>query len=291
MYHQQSGGASGGSGTITTLFAAADNSPLQQTQIHHHHPNNVNLFIEAGSNVVRHELSAYGEKFLESSSAFLQSRSCIFNTQYYFQVNDEYVKNKVKMILFPFLHKGHWIRAREVVGRDFTYKPAIYDINAPDLYIPLMAFGTYVVLSGFFLGTQGKFSPEALGVQLSTAILCWLLQILLLGATLHTLGGGAGIGVGGEVPLLDLVAYGGYTFIAASLIMTARILLCDHLLWAAILWESLCMGVFLVKTMKRILVSELRSGVDYSISNNKRNYLLLMIAISQIPLLLWLGSS
>jgi hypothetical protein len=25
--------------------------------------------------------------------------------QYYFQVNDQYVKNKLKVVLFPFLHK------------------------------------------------------------------------------------------------------------------------------------------------------------------------------------------
>ena len=29
-----------------------------------------------------------------------------------------------------------------------------YEINAPDLYIPLMAFVTYVLLAGSVLGTQ-----------------------------------------------------------------------------------------------------------------------------------------
>ncbi len=27
------------------------------------------------------------------------------DVQYYFQVNDQYVKNKLKVVLFPFLHK------------------------------------------------------------------------------------------------------------------------------------------------------------------------------------------
>ncbi|KAJ1376093.1 Yif1 family [Sesbania bispinosa] len=65
-------------------------------------------------------------------------------------------KNKLKVILFPFLHRGHWTRITEPVGGRLSYKPPIYDINAPDLYIPLMAFGTYVVLAGISFGLRGK---------------------------------------------------------------------------------------------------------------------------------------
>lgn len=52
--------------------------------------------------------------------------------------------------------QGHWTRISEPVGGRLSYKPPIYDINAPDLYIPLMAFGTYVVLAGLSLGLYGK---------------------------------------------------------------------------------------------------------------------------------------
>lgn len=101
--------------------------------------------------------------------------------QYYFQVNDSYVRNKLKVVLFPFLHRvrenviisyicrnlfillilfsflqGHWTRVSEPVGGRLSYKPPIYDINAPDLYIPFMVFGTYIVLAGFSLGIHGK---------------------------------------------------------------------------------------------------------------------------------------
>lgn len=33
-----------------------------------------------------------------------------------------------------------------------------YDVNAPDLYIPAMAILTYVLISGFALGTQHRYS-------------------------------------------------------------------------------------------------------------------------------------
>ncbi|KAG8639448.1 hypothetical protein MANES_14G144500v8 [Manihot esculenta] len=209
----------------------------------------------------------------------LQISRYLSNPQYYFQVNDDYVKNKLKIILFPFLHRGHWMRSTEKVGGELSYKPPIYDINAPDLYIPLMAFGTYLILAGFFLGINGKFSPEALSVQLTNGLLCWLFQVLILEATLHTLGDG-------DVPLLDVVAYGGYTFVAVSLAILARIA-CRYFFYTTTLWECFCMGMFFVKIMKRILIAEMRSCDKHS---SKRHYLLLLVAIAQIPLLFWLGS-
>ncbi|CAK9174435.1 unnamed protein product [Ilex paraguariensis] len=234
-----------------------------------------------GSDIIKGEVSAYGERIVGLGSAYIQSniRGYFCNPQYYFQVNDQYVKNKLKVILFPFLHKGHWMRTTELVGLEFSYKPPVYDINAPDLYIPMMAFVTYLLLAGFLLGINGKFSPEALGVQFSTGLLCGLLQVLLLEAILHSLGGG-------DIPLLDMVSYGGYTFVAASIIVLARIIW-NYSFCVVTVWECFCLAVFLVKTMKRILIAEVRS---FENNRTKRNYLLLLMAVSQIPLLFWLGS-
>jgi len=53
--------------------------------------------------------------------------------------------------------KGHWTRITEPVGGRLSYKPPVQDINAPDLYIPLMAFGTYIVIAGYALGVLGRF--------------------------------------------------------------------------------------------------------------------------------------
>ncbi|TYI17045.1 hypothetical protein ES332_A08G297700v1 [Gossypium tomentosum] len=174
-----------------------------------------------------------------------------FNTQgaegnrCYFKVNDQYVMNKLKLILFPFLHQ--YI---------LTYKPPIDDVNAPDLYIPLMAFGTYVVLAGFFLGISGKFSPEAIGVQATNGMLGWLFQVLLE-ATLHTFGDG-------DVPLLDIVAYGGYTFVAVSI----------TIVWRTIWSYSLYV---VAVSFKRILIAEVRRSEKHS---SKRHYLLLRLAVA-----------
>uniref|UniRef100_A0A0D3CC01 Uncharacterized protein n=1 Tax=Brassica oleracea var. oleracea TaxID=109376 RepID=A0A0D3CC01_BRAOL len=104
------------------------------------------------------ERCTYGERILGSSSEYVQSNITryFFDPRYYFQVNDQYVRNKLKVVLFPFLHRRHWTRISEPVGGRLSYKPPIYDINAPDLYIPFMAFGTYVVLADLSPRLNGK---------------------------------------------------------------------------------------------------------------------------------------
>uniref|UniRef100_A0A1I7VCX1 Protein YIF1 n=1 Tax=Loa loa TaxID=7209 RepID=A0A1I7VCX1_LOALO len=75
-----------------------------------------------------------------------------FHLKYYFAVDNAYVGKKLALIFFPFLH------------RDWTVKydssdsplPPRSDVNAPDLYIPLMAYVTYILFSGFVLGTQRR---------------------------------------------------------------------------------------------------------------------------------------
>ncbi|CAI9773131.1 unnamed protein product [Fraxinus pennsylvanica] len=238
-----------------------------------------NSFYGAGSGFIRGGLGAYGERILGSSSDYVQSNISRYfsDPQYYFQVNDQYVRNKLKVVLFPFLHRGHWTRITEPVGGRLSYKPPIYDINAPDLYIPFMAFGTYVVLAGLSLGLHGKFSPEALNWLFIKGVVGWFFQVTLLKMTLFSLGSG-------EAPLLDIVAYAGYTFTGLSLAILGRIF-SSYVYYFLMPWTCLCMGIFLVKTMKRVLFAEVRSY-----DSNRYHYLLLFIALAQFPLLIWLGN-
>ncbi|CAI0541128.1 unnamed protein product [Linum tenue] len=238
-----------------------------------------NAFYGAGSGLIRGGLGAYGEKIFGSSSEYVQSNITRYfsDPQYYFQVNDQYVRNKLKVVLFPFLHRGHWTRITEPVGGRLSYKPPLYDINAPDLYIPFMAFGTYVILAGMSLGLYGKFSPENLNWLFVKGLLGWFMQVALLKMALLSLGGG-------EAPLLDIVAYAGYMFTGLCLAVLSKILL-SYSYYFVLPWACLCMGVFLVKTMKRVLFAEARSY-----DSSRHHYLLLFIALAQFPLFMWLGN-
>ena len=53
------------------------------------------------------------------------------------------------------------------------------DVNAHDMYIPTMAFITYILLSGLSLGSQGRFDPEKLGEITSMATGWIVLEVLL----------------------------------------------------------------------------------------------------------------
>ncbi|KMT15773.1 hypothetical protein BVRB_3g057480 [Beta vulgaris subsp. vulgaris] len=236
-------------------------------------------FSAAGSGFIRGGLGAYGERILGSSSEYVQSNISRYlsDPHYYFQVNEHYVKNKLKVVLFPFLHRGHWTRISEPVGGRLSYRPPMYDINAPDLYIPFMAFGTYVILAALLLGLRGKFSPESLNLLFVKGLLGWFLQVSLLKVSLLSLGSG-------EAPLLDIVAYGGYAFTGLSLAVLGRIFW-SYSYYFLMPWTCLSTGIFMVKTMKRVLFAEVRSY-----DSSRHHYLLLFIALAQFPLFIWLGN-
>lgn len=236
-------------------------------------------FDAAGSGFIRTGLSAYGERIFGSSSEYVQSNISRYlaNPQYYFQVDDDYVRNKLKVVLFPFLHRGHWTRITEPMAGRLSYKPPIYDINAPDLYIPVMTFFSYIVLGALVLGLNGKFQPEVVNWLFAKALVGWFLQVMLLKLSLFSL-------ISGEAPFLDVVAYAGYAFTGISLAVLGK------LIWAPayyilLPWTCLCMGVFLVKTMKRVLYAEVRSY-----DSSKHHILLLLIALAQFPFFIWLGN-
>ncbi|KAK2454382.1 protein YIF1B [Trifolium repens] len=122
-----------------------------------------NAFNAAGSGLIRGGLGAYGEKIFGSGSEYVQSNAAPILG------GGGVMKLKVFSI-YPVIgleSLNQW----EVDS--LNYKPPIYDINAPDLYIPLMAFGTYVVLAGTSLGLRGKtIVKEYIKLSDSTMLYC-----------------------------------------------------------------------------------------------------------------------
>ncbi len=66
-----------------------------------------------------------------------------------------------QILAFPFAHKG-WKRKyneqqEQTEQGSQVVRVALFpvdDVNAPDLYIPFMAFMTFILLSGLLLGTR-----------------------------------------------------------------------------------------------------------------------------------------
>ena len=123
----------------------------------------------------------------------------------------------------------------------------------------------------------GRFSPEALNWLFIKGLVGWFMQTGLLKVALLSLGTG-------EAPLLDIIAYAGYTFTGLCLAVCGR-MIWSYSYYFLMLSTCLCMAVFLVKTMKRVLFAEARSY-----DSTKHHYLLLFIALAQFPLFTWLGN-
>ena len=176
------------------------------------------------------------------------------------------------------------------------------DSNAPDLYIPAMAFVTYVLLAGLIYGLDGKFHPEILGVTASWAFFLTIFEcaIMKLGCYLSN--------IGPEVPLLDIFAYIGYQYVGLVGTLFLGLLVNSPLFsagkfisndpfassFSSLWWKSpniliyigwLYIGIayatFLLRSLKHALLPD-TPGFHSPIRRKRLNFLLLMVAIQFI---------
>ena len=135
--------------------------------------------------------------------------------KHYFNVTTPYVLRKLLLVLFPWRHKP-WSRqqrpsttggAQDQASYSYYFLPPRDDLNSPDMYIPVMAFVTYILLSTLLAGLRGAFHPEVMGLTATTAFVVVVLEILGLKFGTYILS------ISNDSQLLDLVAYSGYKFV------------------------------------------------------------------------------
>ncbi|TGZ65979.1 hypothetical protein CRM22_005577 [Opisthorchis felineus] len=148
----------------------------------------------------------YGSAVVGQGADFVQrnvnSYLASSRIKYYFAVNNSYVAKKLGLLLFPFAHTK-WSTHFDPSGP----VPPGDDLNAPDLYIPLMAFITYVLVSGAIMGIQSRFSPELLGILSSEALGWLLLELLVFMFCIYV------FNIQSHLSYLDIVAFSGYKFV------------------------------------------------------------------------------
>ncbi len=128
-----------------------------------------------------------------------------------------------------------------------------------------------------YIQWRDRFTPDVMGALFTKAVLGWAVETILLKSSLFALGSS-------DAPLLDVVAYGGYSFIGVSVSVLAS-MLWSYAYYITLPWTSLCMANFLVRTMKRLLFAEARS---YDRDSTRHHYLLLLMGVAQFPLFYWL---
>lgn len=236
-------------------------------------------------------LGMYGGKFLNDGASFVSSNYAkYFSTasmRAYFDVTESYVFHKLRLLLCPFLHKGSWARLPESVAGGTAYKPPRNDINAPDLYIPLMAFWTYVLTASIrevFSSKSGAFTPEALATHAWWSGLLWSVESAFIWIALRTASTSNHIV---SAPMLDIAAYVGYSFVYGSVTLMSKFSSGSLIYWLFLSWSAVCNAVFMAKTLKKIIFSESRhGGYSHSMSHN---YVLLCVVIVQFPIHFWLS--
>jgi len=239
-----------------------------------------NMAMQYGQNVVEQSKEVIDRelnKYISSS-----------RVKYYFSVDNKYVVKKLGLLLFPFTHRDWGVR----YNPEEPLQPR-YEVNAPDLYIPVMAFVTFVLLSGISLGLENKFSPEMLGIQSSSVIIWSVLEVFAIWVTLYVLN------IQTPLKVLDMLAFSSYKYVGMIATILASFIV-PSLYQAALLYFSCALIYFLLRSLRaRILIDSSPRQVDNAYGSDdatsggaemggskRRSYLLLFIAVLQ-PLMMW----
>ncbi|XP_062502789.1 protein YIF1B-B-like [Corticium candelabrum] len=198
--------------------------------------------------------------------------------KYYFAVDTPYVLKKLGLLLFPFHHTNWAVRynkSEPIVPR--------YEINAPDLYVPVMAFVTYILVVGLALGMQNRFSPEQLGIAATSAFVWLFLEIGVIVFALYL------FHVTTDLLTLDLIAFCGYKYVHMIVTLLGGILFGSYGYYGFLIWTSLSISYFLVRTLRRsVLPATGDDGIAHA--SKRRNWLLLSITLMQPFFVWWLTS-
>uniref|UniRef100_D3TMP1 Protein YIF1 n=1 Tax=Glossina morsitans morsitans TaxID=37546 RepID=D3TMP1_GLOMM len=199
--------------------------------------------------VVQDIAMQYGQRLADQGKQLVENQFSkwvpVAKLKYYFAVDNNYVIHKLSLLFFPFTHKGWSLK----YDQENPVQPR-YDINAPDLYIPTMAFITYVVVAGLMLGLQNRFSPEKLSIQASSALAYCIFELVVYCITLYV------VNIKTSLKTLDLLAFAGYKFVTIVACLLTSTILHGLGYYIALTYCSLTLGFFLLRTLKTKVLHE-----------------------------------
>uniref|UniRef100_A0A7G3AGQ2 Putative conserved plasma membrane protein n=1 Tax=Lutzomyia longipalpis TaxID=7200 RepID=A0A7G3AGQ2_LUTLO len=212
--------------------------------------------------------------------------------KYYFAVDNRYVINKLSLLFFPFTHTDWSLK----YDQDSPVQPR-YDVNAPDLYIPTMAYITYIVLAGLALGMQDRFSPEQLGILASSALAYSIFELIIYSVTLYV------ANISTSLKTLDLLAFSGYKYTIINFCILVSILFRRSGYYAALAYCSFSLAFFLLRNIKAKVLSNPQTApvpggydpygnqqqFDQTMGHKRKLYFLLLVAALQPLLAFWLS--
>lgn len=213
--------------------------------------------------------------------------------KYYFKVSNSYVWRKLILILFPYRHQN-WTRmtTADTAGSSgaVSYAPPSEDVNAPDLYIPLMSFVTYILLWSIFQGLKGDFHPEVFGYLASQTLACSFVDILIFKVGLYLLNCST------QSSLWDLISFSGYKYVSIIVLLCCKNMVTGSSLvfYGVMLVVVSGLALFLMRSLK-FLILPLGAGESSAntISNGQRRlrvqFLFIYSAVVQFLIILFMS--
>ncbi|XP_034942549.1 protein YIF1B [Chelonus insularis] len=219
----------------------------------------------------------YGDTLVGSGKQHLEKYVPVTALKYYFAVDTDYVFIKLALLFFPFTHRDWSVKYEQ----DVPLQPR-YEKNAPDMYIPTMAFLTYVVMAGLSLGTQGRFTPEQLGILASSALAWGVIELVVHTTTLYVMN------LETSLRTLDMLAYCGYKYVGINVALLFSLMFGKFGYYTILIYYSISLAFFLIRSLKLRVIPEGHSS--YTASGNKRRlYFILFVAMLQPCLMWWLS--
>lgn len=202
--------------------------------------------------------------------------------KHHFNVSNSYVIRKLRLVVFPWRHKPWTRKMRRSETGIGEFQPPRDDLNAPDLYIPAMAFVTYILLAALQSGLQSRFHPEIFGLVATKAIVVLLLDFLFVKGGCYLLG------VQSSSPIVDLLAYGGYKFVGViATLMVGLIGLSRTLYSVAFVYTFLANAFFLLRSLRSVVLPDAGAtpgavGTVSHAQRSRRITFLFLVAVVQI---------
>lgn len=222
-----------------------------------------------------------GGQFAEQQKTKISKYVSSFNLKYYFAVDTKYVARKLALIMFPFLHKDWTMK----FSNDKPLTPR-EDINAPDLYIPLMAFITYILVAGFVFGVQRRFTPEKLGMLATNAMFYMLLENIIVFVTKYLLN------ISQSLNVWHALAYSSYKYVGMVVCLLLYLLFGQPVYYGALLYCICATVFFMLRTMKSFILDGFSGhGQDGTGSGRRRKIGLLLSIVVFQSLIMWLLTS
>jgi len=217
--------------------------------------------------------------------------------KHYFDLQPVCVLKKLQLIFFPFLPDREPAKpARDSFDFADPTQPTeptgnpendgqIRDKYKPDLYIPAMAFMTYILLTCLYMGTKNLFTPASITRAAGYCSMLTTLEALVIKFTIY-------ITNSGNPAFLDTVSLASYKYFGLCFIVITNLVGEDYTTtsWGVRIYYALTSAVLVFKMVQKLGESQRkpddspRKFYDETKTTAQLKFIAMIIAGSQLAL-------